>query len=503
MMHPGLPIAWALITLVCALALSIWALFTPRHALVSLPKHVTRRGMGYRLASMFVTSRWPILTLKLATVSLFLLVITAGLYGTPIPARNIATVLTWNLWWSGLILSVFFLGSAWCAVCPWDALATWLTHFNLTGRPNPGSSLNLRVPKLLRNVWPALLLFIGFTWLELGVGITTSPYATAILSMLMLVLATVSRAIFERKAFCRYFCPVGRTIGIYAQLAPVELRHIDAEVCSRCLTLDCYHGTEKIESCPTGLLMKNLQENTYCTSCGNCIQSCPDQNIAWRLRPMSKEALQDARPRPDEAWFMLGLLALTGLHGLTMMPFWERWIREFARLIGDSGQLLWSFTTGLLASMILIVLVYSLMVALTRFCNRHDISFKRLFFGMSFIALPLAFAYHLAHNLNHLFREGGGLGALLANPLGINAQPLSMIERQSRAMSAIIPQNAIFALQTALIIFGFWIAMQVLRHRGEALIPGSGWRLFPMCLFALMMTASHLWLLTQPMMMRF
>ncbi len=497
MMHPGLPSGWVLTACICVMALAIWALFAPRHHSESYPKHVNRKGIGHRLAAVLVTSGWPILTLKLLLTMLFLLVIIAGLYGTPIPARNIATVLTWNLWWSGLILSVFFLGSAWCAVCPWDALATWLTRFNFTGR------LNIHVPKLLRNVWPALLLFIGFTWLELGVGITTSPYATALLAMLMLVLATISLALFERKAFCRYFCPVGRTVGIYAQLAPVELRHIDAEVCNRCLTLDCYHGNEKIEPCPTGLVMKNLRENTYCTSCGNCIRSCPDQNIAWRPRPMSREALQDARPRPDEAWFMLGLLALTGLHGLTMMPFWERWIREFARLIGDSGQLLWSFTAGLLASMVLIVLVYSLLVALTRFCNRHDVSFKRLFFGMSFIALPLAFAYHLAHNLNHLLRESSGLVALLANPLGVGAQPLGMAERQTRAMSAMIPQDAIFALQAAFIIFGFWIAMQVLRHRGEALIPGSGWRLFPMCLFALMMTASHLWLLTQPMMMRF
>lgn len=502
-MHPGLPPVWALTTWICVLILAIRALFVPLHHAVSSPKRESREKMGRRLAAMLITSRWPILTLKLAMVSLFLLVIIAGLYGTPIPARNIATVLTWNLWWSGLILSVFFLGSAWCAVCPWDALATWLTRFNFSGRPNPGSSLNLRVPKLLRNVWPALLLFIGFTWLELGVGITTSPYATALLAMLMLVLATISLALFERKAFCRYFCPVGRTIGIYAQLAPVELRHIDTEVCNRCTTLECYHGTEEIEPCPTGLVMKNLRENTYCTSCGNCVQSCPEQNIAWRPRPMSKEALQDARPRPDEAWFMLGLLALTGLHGLTMMPFWERWIREFARLIGDSGQLLWSFTAGLLASMILIVLVYGLMVALTRVYTGYDISFKRLFFGMSFIALPLAFAYHLAHNLNHLLREGGGLGALLVNPLGIGTHPLAMAERQTRAMSAIIPQDAIFALQATFIIFGFWIAMQVLRHRGGALIPGAGWRLFPMCLFALMVTSSHLWLLTQPMMMRF
>jgi polyferredoxin len=102
------------------------------------------------------SSPWPLLALKLVTVILFLLIIVAGLYGTPIPERNIATAVTWNLWWAGLIVAIFFLGSAWCGVCPWDTLATWLVRRRLWRRAHPNNSLNLRVPKAVRNVWPAL-----------------------------------------------------------------------------------------------------------------------------------------------------------------------------------------------------------------------------------------------------------------------------------------------------------------------------------------------------------
>jgi hypothetical protein len=221
MTHPGLPVLWGLLILAVVVLTSLWALFVPAPAktvnsVFSLARLPVIGDSVRRLAA----SRWLLLSLKVLMVALFLLIIAAGLFGTPIPERNIATVLTWNLWWAGLVFSIFFLGSAWCAVCPWDTLAQWLVKRRLWKRADKANSLNLRVPRLLQNVWPALFMFIVFTWLELGADITANPYATALIALLMVVLATVSLAVYQRKAFCRYFCPVGRTVGFYSQLAP-------------------------------------------------------------------------------------------------------------------------------------------------------------------------------------------------------------------------------------------------------------------------------------------
>lgn len=507
MTHPGLPDYWGLIIVGFMLMTVLWVLVRPVPdrisssvlSLVNIPYigRAVRRMLG---------SRWILLSLKLLMVGIFLLVIIAGLYGTPIAERNLATELTWNLWWSGLIISVFFLGSAWCAVCPWDALASWLVRRRLWRRAEPNNSLNLKVPRWLASVWPALFLFTVLTWLELGVGITTNPYATAGVSLLMVVLATASLAIFQRKAFCRYFCPVGRTVGFYSQLSPVELRPIDSDICARCKTLDCYYGNDEVEPCPTWLVMGRLKQNSYCTSCGNCTQSCPHENIAWRFRPPSAEALHSGRPHWDEAWFMIGLLALTGFHGLTMMPFWEQWISQLGQAIGDSGQLLTSFSIGLLASMLVIAAIYALFVEITRRLSGTDMNYKRLFSTFAFVALPLAFAYHMAHNLNHLVRESVGLGDVFMNPLGIGAEPLSMMEKHERHMSMIISQDSLFAIQAGLMIFGFWIALQVIRHRGLNIVTAddrtAALKLLPMLLFAIGITGFHLWLLMQPMTMR-
>ena len=385
-------------------------------------------------------------------------------------------------------------------------MASWVVRRKLWGRAKPNNSLNLKVPRWLRSVWPATFMLIGFTWLELGVGITTNPYLTASIAIALVVLATISLSVFEGKAFCRYFCPVGRTIGCYSQLAPIELRPIKADICASCTTLECFHGTEAIEPCPTHLVMGKLKQNTYCLSCGNCLQSCPEKNVGWRLRSHGKEAIEDARPHKDEAWFMIMLLGLTGLHGITMLSYFEDWMRQAAYWLNDSGQLLTSFSLLLFISLLVIILVYLgfilLTEKLTKKLSNSGQGFYSIFIEFSFVAVPLAFAYHMAHNLNHLIREGSGLFALISNPFGIDVLPLTMMEKHMRHFEQLIPQNGLYAIQSLLMIFGFWISLKIIRHRGTKLLNTNRIQLTPMIGFVVAISALHVWLLSQPMIMR-
>lgn len=509
MTHPGLPEFWAIIIWAFMLLMSIGFLVKIDFSRFYFLKQKTIRLSSIKsiapLMKFVTTSRWLLLFLKLITVGFFLLVIYAGLMGTPVPERNIATVLTWNIWWAGLILSIFFLGSAWCAICPWDALASWHVRPKLWLKKRVlklNNSLELTPPKWMRSVWPALIMFIALTWLELGYGITTSPYATALLSLVMVVMAIVSLALYKNKAFCRYLCPVGRTIGFYSQLAPVELRPVNTQVCKECETLECFNGTAEIDGCPTQLVMGRLTQNTYCTSCGNCAQSCPDQNVAWRLRPPSHEAIESARPHWDEACFMLVLLTLTSFHGVTMMEFWEDNLRGFAQVIGDSGQLLISFTAGLLLSMVIPIGIYTLAIEMTRRLSKQTVNFKKIFTSLVFVTLPLAFAYHLAHNLNHMVRESVGASQLFSNPLGSNVSYSGVADELLIKNSMLLSENSIFVLQAFLMMFGFWIAIKVLQRRSQLLFSESGWNVLPILLFVIAINGFHLWMLMQPMVMR-
>ncbi|VAX02350.1 Nitrogen assimilation regulatory protein [hydrothermal vent metagenome] len=502
MTHPGLPITWALGIVITMLLTGLGVMLIRRET----PHNRVIRLAGLPLIGIplqrLLQRPWLQLGLKIFLIAVFLLIIAAGLYGTPIAERNFATVMTWNIWWAALIISIFFLGTTWCGVCPWDTLASWLVRHRLWGRSTSGLSLNLKVPKVLRNLWPALLLLIILTWLELGVGITTNPKATASLALLIVVLAVISAALYEDKAFCRFFCPVGRTVGAYSQLSLIELRPIEPDICTRCSTLECYRGNEKIAPCPMHLVMGRLTQNTYCTACGNCLQSCPEQNIHWQIRSPSREAIRDARPRWDEAWFMLGLLALTSFHGITMLPTWESLMTGLAQQIGDSGNLLVSFSLGLGLNLAVVAALFALAVKLTQWLSGNRQDFRQIFSAFSFVALPLAFAYHLAHNLNHLVRENSGLTTLIINPLGNDTQPLGMMEKHMRHLQMLISQDSLVFLQALLMVFGFWIAMRIIRQRRNGVLPGATWSLLPMVLFAVLINLFHVWILMQPMAMR-
>jgi polyferredoxin len=508
MLHPGLPEEWILPATIAMFAITLWALFArlPSESPVKTANLATMPLIG-PVVRFLNRNPYPLLAMKIVSVAVFLLIIVAGLFGSPYPERNLATTMVWNLWWPLVVVSVFFLGTAWCAICPWNTLSNWIVRLRLWRRADPHPGLNRKVPRYLQNIWLALLMFVGLTWLETGIGVTSRPFPTALMALVMLVLSVVFLWIFERKAFCRYACPVGRTLGYYARLAPIAVRPVDQSTCDSCKTLECYNGSKDIDPCPTHLVVGRFSQNTNCLSCGSCMQSCPHQNVSWQLRSMGSEAKDQARPQWDGAWFMLVLLGVTIFHGITMMEFWGEWMRDIARFIGETGQPLFSFTLAMLGSFAVVVLIYAIAVGMAYFANRRKTPYKTLFAVFSFASLPLAFVYHLAHNLDHLSRESVDLLAMMLNPLGIGLGPLSSFDRHNLMMDPIFPDSVMHGMQASLMVLGFWLAVQIVRHRGRGQLISGGrlgsWRLLPVLGFIGMITAMNLWLMAQGMLMRF
>ena len=81
-----------------------------------------------------LTSRWPQLGVQLLMFSGLILVILAGLMGSPVGNRNFAIVMVWIAWWGALMLiAVPFFGRLWCSVCPLPLPGEWLQRGAILG----------------------------------------------------------------------------------------------------------------------------------------------------------------------------------------------------------------------------------------------------------------------------------------------------------------------------------------------------------------------------------
>jgi hypothetical protein len=460
----------------------------------------TVRQRGFRLDILRIPGvrsllrhPWFPLVVQLPVVLLFGLVVTAGLFGNPAPERNIAPILTWTIWWASLVLLVVFAGKLWCTVCPWMALADWFGR--LVPRPERPW------PHALRNIWPATLLFVLLTWLELGYGVTQKPWLTAVLGLGMLVLAVGTVVVFERKAFCRYACLVGRVSGLYATFAGSELRATNRDACRSCATKDCYVGNDRGAPCPTHQFLGTMRENTYCTLCLQCVKTCPHANVAWNLRPFGADLLESIRPRKDEAYLVLIMLSMSAFHGLTMTPSWNRIVQAIDAATGVGW--LAAFSAGMAAVLLFpLAVYYGICVLMTWGARdrRHDAG--TLFVRFSYSLLPIALFYHLAHNLQHVLFESTKLVRVSSDPFGWG---WDVFGTAHMSVSSILPVEVGWTVQVALILVGHVYAIMIAHRTAHALYSDPRAAMasqIPLLAAMLLFSFQSLWLLSQPMLMR-
>ena len=495
--------------------------FVIRHSSFTSPRI---NVLDSRVIRWLATSRPFRFALQLIVVALFFLVIAAGLFGNQNPAMNIAPILTWTVWWGGLVILIMFAGKAWCFICPWDAVAGWMEKLRFWKKNDEGLSLNLKWPHAARNVVIATVLFVGLTWVELGFGVTMRPVVTAYLAIAMLLMAIVSAFLFEKKGFCRYACLVGRVSGLYAMFSGVEIRSKDATVCKDCRTKECVHGSETAYGCPTFLYPGNLATNTYCIQCSECLQACPHDNLALNMRPWGEDLVHEHRPRTDEAYLALLMLSITGFHGLTMTPNWARLI-EWLNSSFSAGRLL-SFTLGMAGLMAAPILIYAALVwvswkmtndgmtndetrkrntpANSSFDIRHSSfpTFHNYLVRYAYALLPIALFYHLAHNLEHLLMEGPKVVTLISDPFGWGQNWFGTARWK---VPPLVSLDVLWGLQVLLVLVGHVYSLWVAQQTSVRLF-GSRQAAFrsqlPMLAGMIAFSVFSLWLLKQPMEMR-
>lgn len=365
-----------------------------------------------RFLKSVLINRYPQLAVFIVMLMGYVFAILAGLIGTPVGSHNFSIVFVWIAWWAILILvAVPFFGRGWCAVCPIPLPGEWLQRGAVLAPPDKKPKwLNLRVPKMFRNMW---LQNLSFLLLALFSSVLlTTPNITGIVLAAMLFAAIGLSTVFERRAFCRYLCPVGGFIGIYSQTAPIELRIKDKQVCAACEGKPCYNGSSAGYGCPWDVFPGGLTKNTYCGLCMECIRTCPHDNIAVNLRPFSADL---ARPstRMDEAFKAFIMLGSSMIYAGVLLGPWGR-LKDAAYNVGTSAWFLYAVA---FLAMIFIVLPGLFTLGLLQSKSSRPI--KQRFASLSTALIPLGLMFWVAFSLSFVLTNASYIIAALSDPLGL------------------------------------------------------------------------------------
>jgi 4Fe-4S binding domain len=500
---PGLGAAvWALLAFVAGLGLvGVYG--------AALRAKLGRPGAALNLLEVgwvhrLLTARALQPALQVPLLALMGVVVFVGLADVQDGGRNLATKLTWTIWWAGIIFTFFLAGRVWCLACPFGALNEWTSRL---ARPLR------RLPAAFRNVWWATAAFVLLTWADEQLGVVRSPRVTAAIVLFFTALAIAVGLFFERRSFCRHLCPIGGLIGVYSMTAPIELRAKDSAVCAADHDKACYRGGEMARGCPMFEFPGSMDRNNYCTLCGECVGGCARHNLVLRLRAFGQDLWATRRRLLDESYLAVALVGLTLLVTAQMLTAWPGWISALAGWLpgGVRASLKPVTYLGLVESAVLLggsLVVVPLLVlggaALAdRLAGERRLGLRRTFVAFGYMFVPVGLAMHLAHNLAHLLLEGGGIVPVVQRAVA-RYTPFSL-GVPDWEVAPLAPEPVVALLQVAFLVGFFVLSLQAghrlsLRLYPDARVASRAW--IPMAGLALVFTLAGILLLMQPMGMR-
>ena len=338
---------------------------------------------------------------------------------------NFALNLFWAWWWPAILISFPFVGRLWCAVCPFMIYGEITQKLSLILFPR-------QLKKWSRNSaeqWGGWFLFGLFAlillWEELW-NLENTAYLSACLLLLITAGAMIFSAIFERRFWCRYLCPIGGMNGLFAKLSMTELRAQQGTCSAECTTYQCYKGGaakgegQETNGCPLYSHPAQLTENRDCVLCMTCLKACPHRSVEFNLRPPGIELWTTHTPRSYEVALLFLLLNVVFLHRL---PEISAKLNLNLHLDQFGNHTLISILA--LGLPIVVPLLAKLMMG---FIGKINSIYKpRKFIELAYGYLPLVLAGNLAHYLRLGLGEGGKILPVTMATFGFDGAGLPVL----------------------------------------------------------------------------
>ncbi len=371
-------------------------------------------------------SRWFPLVLQLFMLTAFVLLIAGGLGITvdkpdfidKLRYTNLANLVVWTLWWPLIIIAAVVFGRLWCTVCPMELITFCASRIGL----------KRQVPKFLRTGW-AVTIFYAIIWI-VGVqvfAINRIPHQMALYMLFLIIVAFDISLIFQKRAFCSYFCPIGHLLGLYALISPFEWRADDLSTCRNCKTKDCVITKDNYRlsgrSCASNLYPASIKDNRDCLLCTQCLKACPNQNIRFSSRRLFSDFLNDMNLRPAQIGFIMLLGAFVVYEILSEWPVSFEimmWLPEhIISALGISGafaNLVWTVVMFVVLPVIL-SLILDLLAML--FSGYKEVSFHAVMSSFALLLLPIIAGAHIIKSILKLTSHIPYWRNAIADPKGI------------------------------------------------------------------------------------
>ncbi len=342
---------------------------------------------------------WPF---KVLAVFLLGLVIAAGLTGATESEVNFSPTFIWIIWWVGMGFFIALFGNLWALVNPWKIVFSWVE--TVFGWAFPGKRFGLGRHYPARwGIWPAVLLFFCFAWIETAFVDSASPRELGWMVVAYSVVTWAGMFVFGKQQWLRSGEAFSVGFGLFARFSMTEVRVPSAETCRDCPARGGRNGDGECIDCYDGFEHAGKRE--------------------FNLRPPGVGLGNPAVIDGSKVALVMLLLASVTFDGFSATPEWFRVETYFFELFPG---LTYKYLNGVLISNTLALIAFPLafLGVYWAFCWLMTQAAGEgppagvLVAAYVLTLVPIALAYHYAHYLGYLLIQGQSIIALASDPFG-------------------------------------------------------------------------------------
>lgn len=403
--------------------------------------------------------RWRIKPLAQAfTLFLLLLCIVSGFVGNNDPSRNINMTLFWVIFTLGFSYSVAIVGDLYAILNPWQTLVRCLAKVNAVFENGLW-----QYPQRWA-YWPALLLYMGFIWVEL-LG-NTRPFSLSVYLLVYTVITLLAVCAWGRRDWFKY----GEFFAVFLRLvslcAPVHYQPSEKGAARWSLT---WPFVRLLSTKPTEISL-----------------------VIFILFMLSSTAFDGLRE--TKLWF--------GLFWLDPSGYLEVWLGKppiYAyRMLRPWYLGYESFVLAL--SPLLYLAAFGLFLWCGKRLIKTELSTLQLVQQFALSLLPIALVYHVTHYYTLLLTQGVKVRALVSDPFGWQ---WDLFGTAYTMRSPFLPDmGAVWNSQVLLILIGHVASVYIAHKQALRLFGGQRHALLsqlPMLFLMVLFTGFGLWILAQPL----